>query len=180
MTISTLPWKMLSRIALPNGAGRRTAGDYLALLGTRSSGLVVPQGARSKIHGNLLITLTPVLAEEQAEVAGVEEPVEGDQPEAEGGAGEVAVVLEADTRLKDWASPGEWRRNEFICYEYPQFQNMLMTPSTLLYNIILHRKRMKRRLRCFGIGNARTQFDVASVDGVVAMPTRLLVVSKTL
>lgn len=131
---------MLSRIALQNGAGRRTAGDYLALLGTRNSDLAVLQGARSKIHGNLLITLTPVVAEVRAEVEGA---VEGDQPEVEGGAGEVAVVLEADTRLKDWASQGEWRRNEIICYEYPQFQNILMTPSTLFYNMILHRKRTK-------------------------------------
>ena len=126
MTISTLPWKMPSRIVLPNGAGRRTAGDFLALLGTRSSGLVVLQGARNKIHGNLLITLTPVLAEVQAEVEGVvvvvEEAVEGGQREAEGGVGEVAVVLEADTRLKDWASQGEWQQNEIICYEYPHFK----------------------------------------------------------
>jgi hypothetical protein len=143
MTISTLPWKMPSRIALQSGAGRRTAGDFLALLGTRSSGLVVLQGARNKIHGNLLITLTPVLAVVRAEVAGgvegVEEGVEEGQPEAEGGAGEVAVVLEADTLLKDWASQGEWRPNDIICYEYPQFQNILTTPSTLLHNIILHK-----------------------------------------
>ena len=134
---------MLSQIALQNGGRRRTAGDFLAQLGTRSSGLVVLQGARNKIHGNLLITLTPVLAEVEGEVEGgveaVEEAVEGGQPEAEGGAGEVVVVLEADTRLKDWASQGEWRRNDIICYEYPQFQNILMAPSTLLHNMILHK-----------------------------------------
>jgi len=107
MMISTLPWKMLSQIALQNGARPRTAGDFLALLGTRSLGSVVLRDARSKTHGSLLITLTPVLAEEQAEVVEVEEAVDGDRPEEGGGAGE--VVVEGDTRLKDWESQGEWR-----------------------------------------------------------------------
>jgi len=114
MMISTLPLKMLSQIALQNGARPRTAGDFLALLETRSLGSVVLRDARNKIHGNQLITLTPVLAEEQAEEAGVEEAVDGDRPEEEGEVGE--VVVEGDTRLKDWENQGEWQRNEISKY----------------------------------------------------------------
>jgi len=53
--------------------------------------------------------------------------------------------------------------------KYPHDTEYTVTQHNITQN--------ERRVHCFAIGNARTQFDVAFVDGVVAMPTRLLVVS---
>jgi len=100
-------------------------GDFLGLLATKSSGSVVLQGARNKIHGNPQITSPQVLVEVEAEAAGVVGgAAEGEVREEVRG---MVAVLGEDTQRKDWASQGEWRQNESIPIiatkvQYPQFQ----------------------------------------------------------